>query len=67
MPTRNRFYLAKGAIDNVPQQTYDNLEILLAEDGSRCSIEDYIDSLNNEKIHYITHKERVFVLKEIMT
>ena len=58
IPTRNRYHLAKGAIDNVLKQTYKNFEIIIVEDGRGCGLEDYIKSLNNNSIYYKAHNHR---------
>ncbi len=42
IPTKDRYDLVKGSIENVRQQSYSNLEIVIVEDGSKSGISDYI-------------------------
>jgi len=55
IPTFNRKDLIRGAIQNVLAQTYQNLELIIVEDGSNTGIDEYIKSLGNDKIIYKRH------------
>jgi len=52
IPTKNRFNILKGAIDNVREQTYSNIEIIIVEDGSDCGVEQHINNLADNRIIY---------------
>ena len=52
IPTKDRYDLVKGSIENVRQQNYSNLEIVIVEDGSKSGISDYISNLNDNRIKY---------------
>jgi len=58
LPTRNRYDLCVGAIDNVLNQTKHEFEIIVVEDGSNSGIKDYIKNLNNCRIYYYSHNRR---------
>ena len=51
IPTYNRAEWLRKAINSVLEQTYDNFEILVIDDGSEEKISD-LDILNNDKIMY---------------
>ena len=61
IPTRDRLDLLKYAISSVLNQTYDNWEIIVSDNYSKDSIEDYINSLNEPRIKYIRQEEPVSV------
>lgn len=52
IPTFNRASTIKGAIDSVLNQTYQNIEIIIVDDGSDDDTEEIINALNNHKIVY---------------
>ncbi len=58
IPTRNRSDLAKGAVQNVLKQTYTDIEIIVVEDGSKSGIDNYLNKLNDTRIHYFSHHKR---------
>ena len=58
LPTRNRSDLAKGAIENVLKQTFLDIEIIVVEDGSKSDVEDYLEELNDKRVHYRAHNKR---------
>ena len=58
LPTRNRYDLAVGAIENVLKQTKIEIEIIVVEDGSKSGIDEYINKLNDRRIYYYRHKTR---------
>jgi glycosyltransferase involved in cell wall biosynthesis len=57
MPTHNRCDLLKNAIDSILNQTYKNYEIIIVDDASTDNTEEYINSLNLDKLVYIKNKE----------
>ncbi|MGB9201661.1 glycosyltransferase, partial [Methanobacterium sp.] len=62
MPTYNRLYIIKRAIDSVLKQTYTNFELIIIDDGSTDDTEkmikkDYEASINNGKIKYFKQEK----------
>jgi glycosyltransferase involved in cell wall biosynthesis len=58
LPTYNRAHLIKRAIQSVLNQTYQNFEIIVVDDGSTDNTEEeVVRNLNNKKIRYIRHNE----------
>ena len=57
IPTYNRGHLIFKSINSVLNQTYQNIEILIIDDGSTDNTEYLIHKLNNSKIKYIKLKE----------
>lgn len=58
MPTYNRKYCIKNAIDSLLAQTYQGFELIVVDDGSRDGTDSYVKSLysdevKNGKIRYI--------------
>ncbi|WP_100642230.1 glycosyltransferase [Alteromonas facilis] len=49
MPTKNRLKLLKRAICSVVAQTYNNIELIIVDDGSTDGTRDYLISLASEK------------------
>jgi len=57
MPTYNRKYCIKNAIDSLLRQTYNNFELIIIDDGSTDETDEYLKEtyqgeINNEKIKY---------------
>ncbi len=57
LPTYNRAHLIKRAIQSVLDQTYQNFEIIVVDDGSTDNTEEQVRSFNNPKIRYIRYNE----------
>lgn len=57
IPTYNRAHLIKRAIQSVLNQTYQNFEIIVVDDGSTDNTEEEVKNLNNQKIRYIRYNE----------
>ena len=55
LPTYNRCSLAIGAIDNVTEQDYPNIEIIVVDDGSFSNIDEYVNKISNNNLIYIKH------------
>ena len=55
IPTYNRAHLVGKAIKSVLNQTYQDFEIIVIDDGSTDNTEETVKSFNNFKIRYICH------------
>ena len=55
IPTYNRTNLIGGAIQSVLNQTFQDFEIIVIDDGSTDNTEETVNSFNNIKIRYISH------------
>ena len=56
IPTYNRINNLKKALESVLNQTYQNFQVVIIDDGSQDGTEAYIYSLNNPKIKYVWQK-----------
>ena len=56
IPTYNRAHLIGKAIKSVLNQTYQDFEIIVVDDGSTDNTEEIVKSFTDFKIHYICHK-----------
>lgn len=56
IPTFDRKDFVKGAIENALDQSYENLEVIIVEDGSNCGIEKFISGLGDHRLIYTRHK-----------
>jgi glycosyltransferase involved in cell wall biosynthesis len=56
IPTYNRVHLIGKAIKSVLNQTYQDFEIIVVDDGSTDNTEEVVKSFTDIKIHYICHK-----------
>jgi len=57
IPTYNLAHLIGRAIRSVLDQTYQDFEIIVVDDGSTDNTEEVIRSLNDPRIHYIHHEK----------
>jgi len=57
IPTYNRAHLIKRGIQSVLNQTYQNFEIIVVDDGSTDNTEEEVKNFNNKKIRYIRVNE----------
>jgi glycosyltransferase involved in cell wall biosynthesis len=55
IPTHNRAELLKRAIQSVLNQTYQDFELIVVDDGSTDNTEEVVRSLNDEKLRYLRH------------
>lgn len=58
IPTQNRCELLKRAIDSVLKQTYENIEILICDDGSTDGTEDFVKFLCAKYVNIVYLKNR---------
>jgi len=56
IPTFDRKDFVKGAIENALDQSYENLEVIVVEDGSNCGVEKFISGLGDHRLIYTRHK-----------
>ena len=57
IPTYNRAHLIKKAINSVFEQTYQDFEIVIIDDGSKDNTEEIVKSINDGRIRYIKHEK----------
>ncbi|MCM8774619.1 MAG: glycosyltransferase family 2 protein, partial [Candidatus Omnitrophica bacterium] len=55
IPTYNRAYSLKRAIESVSNQTYKNLEIIIVDDGSIDNTEEIVSYFKDPRIQYLHH------------
>jgi len=56
IPTYNRLHTIDRALKSAINQTYDNLEIIIIDDGSTDGTESFIKNINDERIIYVRHQ-----------
>ena len=52
IPTYNRIHTLPASVDSVLKQTYENLELIIMDDGSDDGTEDYVKSIADERVRY---------------
>jgi len=57
IPTYNRALLLSRAVQSVLDQTYQDFELIIIDDGSTDNTGEVINSFHNKKIKYIQHKK----------
>jgi glycosyltransferase involved in cell wall biosynthesis len=57
IPTYNRAHLIGRVIDGVLDQTYEDFEIIVVDDGSSDNTEEVVRSLKDKRIRYIRHEK----------
>ena len=53
IPTYNRGYCIKRAVESVLNQTYKNLEVVVVDDGSTDNTEEVVSSVNDERVRFV--------------
>ena len=63
MPVYNAEKFIRKAVESICSQTYSNLEILIADDGSKDSSKQVVESINDDRIRYCHNKINLGYLK----
>ena len=58
LPTYNRAHLIKRSVESILNQTYENIELIIIDDGSTDNTKEVIESLNDKRIVYIYQKNQ---------
>jgi len=57
LPTYNRAYILSRSIDSVLNQTYDNFELIIVDDGSTDNTQEIVNSFDDIRIRYLQNEE----------
>jgi glycosyltransferase involved in cell wall biosynthesis len=57
IPTYNRAYIVREALESALRQTYANFEIVVVDDGSNDNTRELVAGFANEKIRYFRHAQ----------
>lgn len=52
IPTYNRIHTLPASVDSVLKQTYENLELIIMDDGSTDGTEEYVRDIADERVRY---------------
>lgn len=56
VPSYNRAYIIRDALESVLAQTYGDFEIIVIDDGSSDNTREIVEQMQSEKIRYIRHE-----------
>jgi glycosyltransferase involved in cell wall biosynthesis len=56
VPSYNRAYIIRDALESVLAQTYGDFEIIVVDDGSSDNTREIVEEMKSEKIRYIRHE-----------
>ena len=59
IPTFNRAHMIGDALNSVLQQTYENIEVIIIDDGSSDNTQDLITSINDPRLRYVKENSGV--------
>ena len=59
IPTYNRAHIIRRALHSVLHQTYQNLEVIVVDDGSTDNTEKLVQSFADSRVRYIRHETRM--------
>lgn len=59
IPTYNRAYYLTYSINSVLQQTYDDFELIVCDDGSTDNTEEIVKQFNDSRIKYLRHQKNI--------
>ena len=57
IPTFDRKDFVQGAILSAINQSYNNLEVIVVEDGSNSGVNEFIRDLNDDRVKYTSHEK----------
>ncbi|MDE5803251.1 MAG: glycosyltransferase [Lachnospiraceae bacterium] len=52
IPTYNRIRTLPASVDSVLEQTYENLELIIMDDGSTDGTQEYVESITDKRVRY---------------
>lgn len=52
IPTYNRIHTLPASVDSVLNQTYENLELIIMDDGSTDGTQEYVESITDKRVRY---------------